>query len=66
MKGFFKTVLAFFLVAVILIGVAYAIDLNLMNKGKPVMFSTWGLEYSPNEEVSNQTEDIPENTSQKE
>lgn len=66
MKGFLKTVLAFFLVAVILTGIAYTIDINRMNEGKPVMFSTWGLNYTPNEEINNPGENISEDTPKKE
>ncbi len=66
MKGFLKAFLAFFLAMVILIGIAYAIDLNRMNEGKPVMFSTWGMDYSPNEETNNPNEDINNDISKKE
>ena len=49
MKRFFTTVLTVILVVAILLGIAYAIDLNRMNEGKPVVFSTWGLSYTPND-----------------
>ena len=66
MKRFFKTVLALFLAMVILVGIAYAIDLNRMNEGKPVMFSTWGIDYSPNEEINKPQEDKSNNIPEKE
>jgi len=53
MKRFFGTVLTVILVVAILAGIAYAIDLGRMNEGKPVMFSTWGMDYAPVEEESN-------------
>lgn len=52
MKRFFGTVLTVILVVAILAGIAYAIDLGRMNEGKPVMFSTWGMDYAPAEDVS--------------
>ena len=51
MKRFFGTVLTVILVVSILAGIAYAIDLGRMNEGKPVMFSTWGMDYAPSEDV---------------
>lgn len=51
MKRFLATVLTVILVVAILAGIAYAIDLNRMNEGKPVMFSTWGMDYAPVEEI---------------
>ena len=51
MKRFFGTVLTVILVVAILAGIAYAIDLGRMNEGKPVMFSTWGMDYAPTEEI---------------
>ena len=51
MKRFFGTVLTVILVVAILAGIAYAIDLGRMNEGKPVMFSTWGMDYAPTEEA---------------
>ena len=38
------------LVAVIIFGAFYSIDLKNMDEGKPVFFSTWGRKYSPVED----------------
>ena len=59
MKRFFTPVLAVILVVAILLGIAYAIDLNRMNEGKPVIFSTWGLNYTPDD--SNEEPNIENN-----
>lgn len=60
MKNFLSTVLTVILIAAILFGIAYAIDLNRMSEGRPVMFSTWGMDYAPTEEPPNENPNASE------
>lgn len=50
MKNFFITLFVIIIISALLLGIAYAVDLNRMASGEPVLFSTWGIDYAPNEE----------------
>lgn len=39
------------LVLVISVGTVYAVDMDRMKNNKPVLFSTWGYDYTPPEEL---------------
>lgn len=47
MKKFFSVVLVLILGTALTFGMAYAIDKERMDKGKPVVFFTWGKDYTP-------------------
>ena len=46
-KRIFYTVLVLILALIVMIGFAFAIDVNRMRENKPVIFSTWGFDYMP-------------------
>ena len=50
------------IILAIIIGVMYLIDLDKMNKGKKVVFSTWGAKYAPYEFNILNENDIKSNT----
>ena len=67
MKKFFSLLLVLVIGSVLTVGMAYAIDRNRMEAGKPVVFSTWGKDYAPNAEsdktgVQNTPAPTPQNT----
>ena len=47
MKKFFSVLLVIVIGTALTFGVAYAIDKSRMDAGKPVVFSTWGKDYTP-------------------
>ena len=47
MKKFFSFLLVIIIGTALTFGVAYAIDKSRMDAGKPVVFSTWGKDYTP-------------------
>lgn len=51
MKKFFLVVFVLILGTALTLGMAYAIDHNRMETGKPVVFSTWGKKYAPKAET---------------
>ena len=61
-KKICKIIIIVMIIIAIIIGIMYLIDLDKMNKGKPVVFSTWGAKYSPYELNILNENDIKSNT----
>ena len=59
MKKTITILLSIMLVAIIILGVLFAIDKNRMDNNLPVLFSTWGYDYAPPVNHENITEEIP-------
>lgn len=51
MQKIIKIVALLFVIILIVLGMLFLIDKNRMNNNKPVLFSTWGYDYAPPEEV---------------
>ena len=60
-KKICKIIIIVMIILAIIIGVMYLIDLDKMNKGKPVVFSTWGAKYAPVVNEDNVTSNNTEN-----
>jgi len=62
MKNKILVIVAIILVVVLIVGIMYAVDMNMMKNNKPVIFSTWGYRYAlpenQEEEENNSNEDF--------
>ena len=51
MKNKILVIVAIILVVALIVGIMYLVDINRMKNNKPVVFSTWGYDYAPPENV---------------
>lgn len=41
------------IIAILVVGIVYLVDLNRMNNNEPVLFSTWGRDYEQEKQIQN-------------
>lgn len=50
-RKIFRIVTAIIIVLILILGIIYLIDRNRMRDNEPVLFSTWGYDYAPPEDI---------------